>query len=100
MDSVDVVLLTMNSERKLEECIASVYQNVQVAQLIAVDGGSTDQTLEILNQFNSKYGNVKSSTTKAQEQLRGRKASKTSKLTGSSSSTATWSFAGTGTKKP
>lgn len=59
MDSVDVVLLTMNSERKLEECIASVYRNVQVAQLIAVDGGSTDQTLEILNQFNSKYGNVK-----------------------------------------
>ena len=59
MDSVDVVLLTINSERKLEECVASVYRNVQVAQLIAVDGGSTDQTLEILNQFNNKYCNVK-----------------------------------------
>jgi glycosyltransferase involved in cell wall biosynthesis len=59
MDPVDVVLLTMNSERKLEECLASVYRNVPVRQLIAVDGGSTDRTLEILNQFNNKYRNVK-----------------------------------------
>ena len=59
MESADVVLLTMNSERKLEECLASVYRNVPVNQLIAVDGGSTDRTLEILNQFDRKYGNVK-----------------------------------------
>jgi glycosyltransferase involved in cell wall biosynthesis len=59
MESVDVVLLTLNSERKLEDCLKSVYQNVPVSQLIAVDGGSTDRTLQILNQFNSKYGNVK-----------------------------------------
>jgi glycosyltransferase involved in cell wall biosynthesis len=49
----------MNSERKLQECIESVYQNVPVNQLIAVDGGSTDRTLEILDEFNHKYGNVK-----------------------------------------
>jgi glycosyltransferase involved in cell wall biosynthesis len=59
MDSVDVVLLTMNSERKLEDCLASVYRNVPVKQLIAVDGGSTDRTLQILSEFNDKYGNVK-----------------------------------------
>jgi glycosyltransferase involved in cell wall biosynthesis len=59
VDSVDVVLLTMNSERKLKDCLASIYLNVPVRQLIAVDGGSTDRTLEILSQFNSKYGNVK-----------------------------------------
>jgi glycosyltransferase involved in cell wall biosynthesis len=59
VEPVDVVLITLNSERKLEECLASVYQNVPVNQLIAVDGGSTDRTLEILSQFNGKYGNVK-----------------------------------------
>jgi glycosyltransferase involved in cell wall biosynthesis len=59
MNSVDVVLLTMNSDRKLEQCLASVYRNVPVRQLIAVDGGSTDRTLEILNQFSHKYRNVK-----------------------------------------
>jgi glycosyltransferase involved in cell wall biosynthesis len=52
------VLLTLNSDRKLRDCIASVYQNVPVNQLIAVDGGSTDQTLTILEDFNRKYGNV------------------------------------------
>ena len=49
MESVDVVLLTMNSERKLGQCLESVYRNVPVNQLIAVDGGSTDHTLEILS---------------------------------------------------
>ncbi|MGF3522434.1 MAG: glycosyltransferase family 2 protein [Candidatus Bathyarchaeia archaeon] len=59
MDSVDVVLLTLNSERKLESCLTSVYKNVPVAQLIVVDGGSRDRTLEIVQKFNSKYRNVK-----------------------------------------
>jgi glycosyltransferase involved in cell wall biosynthesis len=59
VDSVDVVLLTKNSERLLRECLASVYRNVPVAHLIAVDGYSEDRTLEILNQFNEKYRNVK-----------------------------------------
>jgi glycosyltransferase involved in cell wall biosynthesis len=58
MEPVDVVLLTMNSERKLEDCIASVYQNVPVAKLIVVDGGSIDRTLEILQKLNDKYHNV------------------------------------------
>jgi glycosyltransferase involved in cell wall biosynthesis len=59
MDSVDIVLLTLNSDRKLQQCLESVYQNVPVNQLIAVDGGSTDKTLQILYQFNRRYGNVK-----------------------------------------
>ncbi len=57
--SVDVVLLTKNSERKLKECLESVYCNVPVGQLIAVDGYSTDRTLEILRQFKEKYSNVR-----------------------------------------
>jgi len=57
--SVDVVLLTKNSDRKLKECLKSVYQNVPVARLIVVDGYSKDKTLDIVNRFNEKYHNVK-----------------------------------------
>jgi glycosyltransferase involved in cell wall biosynthesis len=59
MSSVDVVLLTKNSERVLEKCLASVYENVPVNQLLVVDGYSTDKTLQILDRFNDKYHNVK-----------------------------------------
>jgi glycosyltransferase involved in cell wall biosynthesis len=58
MDSIDVVLLTLNSDRKLQQCIESVYRNVPVNKLIVVDGGSTDQTLSIVNGFRLRYGNV------------------------------------------
>ncbi len=58
MGSVDVVLLTKNSERLLDKCLESVYKNVPVNKLIAVDGYSTDGTLKILDRFNQKYGNV------------------------------------------
>lgn len=59
MDSVDVVLLTMNSERALAKCLESLYSNVPVHQLIVVDGHSTDNTHKILRQFNDKYHNLK-----------------------------------------
>lgn len=57
--SVDVVLLTKNSQRCLNECLNSVYNNVPVHNLIVVDGYSTDTTLAILNDFDNKYHNVK-----------------------------------------
>ena len=59
MEPVDVVLLTMDSERKLWQCVDSVYKNVPVKELIVVDGGSKDRTLQIMNDFNEKYGNVR-----------------------------------------
>ncbi len=59
MDTVDVVILTKDSDRKLRLCLESVYGNVPVNQLVAVDGGSMDRTLEILGQFNSIYRNVR-----------------------------------------
>ena len=58
LGSVDVVLLTKNSDRKLKECLESVYRNIPVARLIAVDGCSKDKTLDILNWFNEKHHNV------------------------------------------
>src|SRR4030066_2255452 len=59
MESVDVVLLTKNSEKVLEEGLASVYANVPINQLIVVDGYSTERTLEILTRYNQKHSNVK-----------------------------------------
>jgi glycosyltransferase involved in cell wall biosynthesis len=59
MCPVDVVLLTKNSEKVLERCLTSVYQNVPVGQLIVVDGYSEDGTLGILRRFNEKFHNVK-----------------------------------------
>jgi len=55
---VDVVIITKNSERVLNECLKSVYENVPVNHLIVVDGYSTDKTLEIVRQFQKKHGNV------------------------------------------
>ncbi|RLI21105.1 hypothetical protein DRO54_04570 [Candidatus Bathyarchaeota archaeon] len=55
---IDVVVLTKNSERMLEECLNSIYENVPVNRLIVVDGYSTDKTVEIVEKFKRKYGNV------------------------------------------
>jgi glycosyltransferase involved in cell wall biosynthesis len=59
MQAVDVVMLTKNSEHLLDKCLASLYQNVPVNNLILVDGFSTDRTLKIAESVNRKYGNVK-----------------------------------------
>jgi len=59
MQPIDVVILTKNSEHLLEKCLASVYANVPVNNLIIVDGFSTDRTLKIINEANEIYGNVK-----------------------------------------
>lgn len=59
MKTVDVVLLTKNSQRLLEVCLKSVYENVPVNRLIVIEAFSTDNTLKILADFNRRYGNVK-----------------------------------------
>lgn len=56
--TIDVAILTMNSERMLRECINSVYKNVPVNNLIVIDGFSTDATADIVKEFQEKYGNV------------------------------------------
>jgi glycosyltransferase involved in cell wall biosynthesis len=58
MGSIDVVMLTKNSERLLRASLASVYKNVPVNHLVIVDGYSTDRTLAIVEEFQEKYGNV------------------------------------------
>ncbi|MFB3889136.1 MAG: glycosyltransferase family 2 protein [Candidatus Bathyarchaeia archaeon] len=58
MQAIDVVMLTKNSEHLLDRCLASIYQNVPVKNLIVIDGFSTDRTLKILDQANERHGNV------------------------------------------
>jgi glycosyltransferase involved in cell wall biosynthesis len=58
IEPVDVVILTKNSERLLSKCIDSVYENVPVSRLIVVDGFSTDNTMQIVKEFQEKHGNV------------------------------------------
>jgi len=59
MQAIDVVMLTKNSEHLLDKCLASIYQNVPVNNLIVVDGFSTDRTLKIVDAANKRHGNVK-----------------------------------------
>jgi glycosyltransferase involved in cell wall biosynthesis len=59
MQPIDVVVLTKNSEHLLDKCLAAVYENVPVKNLIVVDGFSTDRTLKIINETREKHGNVK-----------------------------------------
>jgi len=58
MQAIDVVLLTKNSAHLLAKCLASIYENVPVKNLIVVDGFSTDSTMEIVNKINRKHGNI------------------------------------------
>lgn len=59
MKPIDVVMLTKNSEHILSKCLISIYENVPVRRLIIVDGYSEDDTLDILENFNQEFGNVK-----------------------------------------
>ena len=54
-DLVSIVIPVYNSEKFLEECLDSIldqtYQNIEI---IAVDDGSTDSSLDILNRYSDK----------------------------------------------
>jgi glycosyltransferase involved in cell wall biosynthesis len=58
MQEIDVVVLTKNSEHMLKKCLASIYENLPVKNLIVVDGYSTDDTLKIVNQTRLRHENV------------------------------------------
>jgi len=52
LEKIDTVLLTKNSVFPcLRECLVSVKQNVPVNRFIVVDGGSTDETLKVVEEI-------------------------------------------------
>ena len=59
MQTIDVVMITKNSDFMLKRCIESIYANLPVENLIIVDGFSTDKTLSIINKLNEKFKTIK-----------------------------------------
>jgi glycosyltransferase involved in cell wall biosynthesis len=55
---IDVIVLTKNSELHLEKCLKAIYENIPINNLFIIDGHSTDRTIDIVSQFEKKYGNV------------------------------------------
>ncbi|MHA7646453.1 glycosyltransferase family 2 protein [Nitrosopumilus sp. S4] len=51
LESVDVVILTLDAENFLEKCLFSIYQEIPVKNLHVCDGGSKDNTIKILERF-------------------------------------------------
>jgi len=57
MQKIDVIMLTKNSIKPcLKETIESVIREIAINKLIVVDGGSTDDTLDLLSIICSKEG--------------------------------------------
>ena len=65
MSKISVLMPVYNSEKHLKEAITSVInQSVDDIELICVNDGSTDSSLDILNHFSKKYDFIKVFSTK------------------------------------
>ncbi len=51
MFSVCAVVLTKNSSRTIKKCLESILKCDMIKEIVVVDGGSTDDTLDIVSQF-------------------------------------------------
>ena len=59
MQEVSVIVLTKNSEKLLDDCLKSIVKN-EPSEIIIIDDGSTDRTLEICKQYTDQiYHNGK-----------------------------------------
>ena len=58
--SISVVIPMFNISEYISQCLESVLaQNIDSFEVIAVDDGSTDDTLEIAKKYQKKYSNLK-----------------------------------------
>jgi glycosyltransferase involved in cell wall biosynthesis len=51
LESVDILLFTLDAETYLEKCLDSAYREIPVNKVLALDGGSKDKTVEILKKY-------------------------------------------------
>lgn len=56
MDKISFVILTWNSEKVIADCLESLCGiHEQTVEIILVDNGSTDRTVEIIDSFSNNY---------------------------------------------
>ena len=56
---ITVIIPVYNMEKYLEECLESIVnQTIDGLEVIAVNDGSTDNSLKILNKYSEKYSNI------------------------------------------
>ena len=57
---VSVVIPVYNAERYIAECLESlISQSLQEIEIICIDDGSMDNSLEILEMFSNKCGKIR-----------------------------------------
>ena len=57
---VSIIIPVYNVEKYLQECLESaINQTYKNIEIIAINDGSTDSSLAILEEYASKYGNLK-----------------------------------------
>ena len=65
MLKISIVTITLNNEETIEQTVKSILnQNYPNLEYIVIDGGSTDSTLNILNNYKNKFKYFKSSPDK------------------------------------
>lgn len=55
---IDVITLTKNSEKYLDECLKSIYKIIPLNNLIIIDGFSKDKTKDIILKYQKQYQNI------------------------------------------
>ena len=56
---ISVVIPVYNEERYIKECLDSLLAQKQKIELILVDGGSVDKTLEIIHEYRKRHPNIR-----------------------------------------
>lgn len=51
LEPIDVIMPTLDADNFLEKCLYTVYREIPIRKLFVCDGGSKDNTTEILKQF-------------------------------------------------
>jgi len=58
---VSIIIATYNAEKYISECLSSIFTLPQMPiEVVVVDGGSTDRTMELISSFQSKQLKVSS----------------------------------------
>lgn len=59
MPKVSIIMPSLNVGKYIDECINSVVsQTLKDIEILCIDAGSTDGTIDILREYEKKYGNV------------------------------------------